>query len=303
MPGGRRRDRRQRSRAGRDRRPPPLRVGRRDERQRAASGRHRARGGARGGAVDRRREPLHHPLRSGAPTRSLHRGSRPRGLEHREARPSRRRPGGQPAGDRRRPHGRVPVAPPRHRVPRRGDARPQHRAAARGGRGGSRFAVRRAEPPAGQGPRSHRRARPRAASRRRDDAHEPGPGHQAGRRPDPHRHRHRRTAPRPRRGRRAARRRPIVAMARRCRRDRSRAAGAVDDRVAARPPANRAALGLWRSWPVAPPDSAAPPASCRWTSAQRAGLCSSFPPGCQSVVCRSRSRAASISGRSASRLA
>ena len=54
-----------------------------------------------------------------------------------------------------------------------------------------RVALRRAEPPAGQGPRSHRRARPGTPSRGRDDAHEPGPGHRAGRRPDPHRHRDR----------------------------------------------------------------------------------------------------------------
>ena len=87
-----------------------------------------------------------------------------RGLQHREARPGRRRPGGQPAGDRRRPHGRVPAATARHRVPRRRDARPQHRAAASRRSRSRRLALRRAEPAAGQAPRSHRRVRPRAAS-------------------------------------------------------------------------------------------------------------------------------------------
>ena len=145
---------------------PALRAGGRDERRRAAPAPASSSGRALVAALSTDAdEPVHHPLRPGAPTGSVHRCSRPRGLEHREAHPGRGRPGGQPAGDRRCPDRRVPAAAARHRVPGRGDPRPQHRAAPRGGRGAA------GSPFVGQSLRQahvrdqHRSARPRRCVR------------------------------------------------------------------------------------------------------------------------------------------
>ena len=83
----------------------PSDRGRRHRRRRAAGRGHRASGHADRGAQHRRRQPLRHAVGPRDPARPVHRGPRPHGGSGAEAGPGGRQPGGQPAEDRRCPHG------------------------------------------------------------------------------------------------------------------------------------------------------------------------------------------------------